>query len=136
MWPCEQAHGREGHVLRDMAPIIRCRTVVAYRQRRVINIASEPQPPQPPRPPPQPPPQPPTTHRVAAETRGLVVHRFVSCSVCHPVNLLGLPILMATPAGRPHEGGMRRREGAQSPVAGAVLLLVMCSGINLSRWKS
>ena len=29
-------------------PIIRCRTVVAYRQRHAINIASEPQPPQPP----------------------------------------------------------------------------------------
>ena len=55
-----------------------------------------------------------TTTRVAVQTRGLVVHRFVSWSVCHRVNLLGLPILMATPADCPHEGGMRRREGARA----------------------
>ena len=54
-----------------------------------------------------------TTTRVAVQTRGLVVHRFVSCSVRHRVNLFGLPILMATPADGPHEGGMRRREGAR-----------------------
>ena len=55
-----------------------------------------------------------TTTRVAVQTRGMVVHRFVSCSVCHCVNLSGLPILMASPADGPHEGGMRRREGARA----------------------
>ena len=55
-----------------------------------------------------------TTTRVAVQTRGLVVHRFVSCSVCHRVNVLGLPILMATPADGLYEGGMRRPEGARA----------------------
>ena len=39
--------GPGGHVHRDMTSIIRCRTVVAYRQRHVIYIASEPPPPPP-----------------------------------------------------------------------------------------
>ena len=73
-------------------------------------------------PPPSTPPPPPhtttitttTTTRVAVQTRGMVVQNFVSCAVRHRVNLSGLPILMASPADGPHEGGMRRREGARA----------------------
>ena len=45
-WSPVHRHRAGGHVHRDMAPpIIRCRTVVAYRQRHVIFIASGPPPP-------------------------------------------------------------------------------------------
>ena len=48
-----------GHVYRDMAPTIRCRTVVRHRQRHAINTVSEPPPsPPPPPPPPHTPPPP------------------------------------------------------------------------------
>ena len=43
--------GPGGRVHRDTAPIIRCKTVVAYRQRHVIYTASGPPPPPPPPPP-------------------------------------------------------------------------------------
>ena len=58
-WGPVRRHRAGSHVHRDTAPIIRCRTVVAYRQRHVMYIASGPQPPQPPQPTePSPPPPP------------------------------------------------------------------------------